>query len=122
MVTNDGPDWRLVKPCSLKGRQRINESDLNISATSLSDTPNFKPRIWASVRRPSGTCFSRLINTPQNRTELLQILPGISKPVNGVSWESSDIPFLLLEGPTWPDDNWSNGLTIELSMYVSPYL
>jgi hypothetical protein len=118
VAPSDAPEWHLVKPCSLKGRDRVGHTDLDISAPGFADTRDCKPRIWASVRWPPYPRLPLLTNVPQNRNELLDILPKFSKVVNGVSWQSSDIPFLLIEGPTWPEDCWSSDLTIELSMYV----
>jgi hypothetical protein len=56
----------------------------------------------------------------QNYSELMEILPAISKSTNGVSWEKSDIPFLMLKD-SWPEDHWSSGGSIlNLVMYALP--
>lgn len=80
-----------------------------------------KPRVWASVRRrhiflPG---VNQLIkHVMQNLTELLEILPALACNIQGISWESSDIPYLILDGPVWPGDSWSSSTCFDITMCV----
>lgn len=116
-----GPSWHLVKPPSTECRNQP-QCSAEILGSSLAPVLECKPRIWTSVQSMPLSRHTPLSDiSSQDYSDLIEILPGISKVTNGLSWEGSEIPFLVLEDSTWPEDGWSSGgTTINLSMYGPP--
>ncbi|EIW58165.1 uncharacterized protein TRAVEDRAFT_47339 [Trametes versicolor FP-101664 SS1] len=58
-----------------------------------------RPHVWATTRK-----------------ELCQIIPEFGLAQNDIVFGNSETPLLFVDGPSWEDDRWDGGRTIELSM------
>lgn len=58
----------------------------------------------------------------QSRKELSDTLPALKYITNGVSWQRSNIPYLVLDGLPWSKPHWYNSTYFDISMWVSLFL
>lgn len=54
----------------------------------------------------------------QVKSDLLEVMPELSRAVNGVLWMFAETPVLILEEGKHPDDSWDGGDVLVISMYV----
>lgn len=52
----------------------------------------------------------------QSRKELSDTLPALKYITNGVSWQRSNIPYLVLDGLPWSKPHWYNSTYFDISM------
>ncbi|KZP19722.1 hypothetical protein FIBSPDRAFT_892493 [Athelia psychrophila] len=70
-----------------------------LSTPSDARLQDCRPRIWCS-----------------NLKELSDTLPALKHLTNGISWQRSDIPYLVLDGLPWRKPQWYNGTEFVISM------
>lgn len=80
----------------------------------------YRPRIWCSVNL---ACSHMTVQTDreamQNLKELSDTLPALKHTKNGVSWQRSDIPYLVLDGLPWWKPHWRTETDFGITMCVS---
>ncbi|PCH44601.1 hypothetical protein WOLCODRAFT_154641 [Wolfiporia cocos MD-104 SS10] len=99
---------------------RINENreDLQLSATLVNSpwrvaTPAPSHELSRSAPLPPPPGNPRIWTT--SKEELCEVLPSLSRSINGVVWGTTQIPVVFLEGQAWYNDSWV-GKTIKVTM------